>query len=512
MELMDNISSKNRFEIQVIDPFVLAIRSFSARNAFCINDVYYTYKDLGEYVSKIRFAIKRLHHDNIHIGLAANDDIETYASIFALWLEGKAYIPLHPKQPLNRSEEIIKQINIITVLDSRTVSEFPNQQVLSTRNLSYENDVLANDVKIDDERLAYVLFTSGSTGIPKGVTISRKNVSAFMDSFWDSGIVITEEDRCLQCFDLTFDVSIQSFLVPLLKGACVYTIPHEEIKYSYVYGLLENYRLTFGAMPPSMLRYLKRYFEEINVPSVRYCILTAEASPIDLVQQWAKCIPNADLYDFYGPTEATIYCTFYKISGDKPNKTLNGMISIGRPMKNVDAIIIDENYNILAKGVKGQLCLSGDHVTPGYWASPEKNAEVFFEKEYKGKLQRFYRTGDICFYDEEDYLMLYGRIDSQAKIQGYRIDLGEIEYHARKYLNGGNVVVLTFTNNIGNTELALFIEGTTGNTTALVDYMKTKIPLYMIPTKIIFEHEFTLNSNSKVDKIKLGERLKEHIR
>ncbi len=509
---MDNISSKNRFEIQVIDPFVLAIRSFSARNAFCINDVYYTYKDLGEYVSKIRFAIKRLHHDNIHIGLAANDDIETYASIFALWLEGKAYIPLHPKQPLNRSEEIIKQINIITVLDSRTVSEFPNQQVLSTRNLSYENDVLANDVKIDDERLAYVLFTSGSTGIPKGVTISRKNVSAFMDSFWDSGIVITEEDRCLQCFDLTFDVSIQSFLVPLLKGACVYTIPHEEIKYSYVYGLLENYRLTFGAMPPSMLRYLKRYFEEINVPSVRYCILTAEASPIDLVQQWAKCIPNADLYDFYGPTEATIYCTFYKISGDKPNKTLNGMISIGRPMKNVDAIIIDENYNILAKGVKGQLCLSGDHVTPGYWASPEKNAEVFFEKEYKGKLQRFYRTGDICFYDEEDYLMLYGRIDSQAKIQGYRIDLGEIEYHARKYLNGGNVVVLTFTNNIGNTELALFIEGTTGNTTALVDYMKTKIPLYMIPTKIIFEHEFTLNSNSKVDKIKLTERLKEHIR
>ena len=162
--------------------------------------------------------------------------------------------------------------------------------------------------------------------------------------------------------------------------------------------------------------------------------------------------------------------------------------------------------------MKGELCLYGDQVTSGYWASPEKNAEVFFEKEYHGKLQRFYSTGDICFYDEEGYLMLYGRIDSQAKIQGYRIDLGEIEYHARKYLNGNNVVVLTFINNIGNTELALFIEGSAGNSTDLIDYMKTKIPLYMIPTKIIFEHEFVLNSNSKVDKIKLSERLREYIK
>src|ERR1700730_17273875 len=109
------------FQNQVIDPLLQAINRFSNRNAFYINDIFYTYGQLGESISKIRQALKKLDKDNTYLGLVANDDIETYASIFALWLEGKAYIPLHPKQPLYRSEEIIKQINIITVLDSRAV-------------------------------------------------------------------------------------------------------------------------------------------------------------------------------------------------------------------------------------------------------------------------------------------------------------------------------------------------------------------------------------------------------
>jgi D-alanine--poly(phosphoribitol) ligase subunit 1 len=504
---MNNTEKNNTFQSQIIDPLLFMINRFSMKNAFCINDIFYTYKQLGEFISKIRLAIKELHPDNIHIGLVANDDMETYASIFALWLEGKAYIPLHPNQPLDRCEEIIKQINIITLLDSSETSVFLNQKVINTHSLSYEGDFLVNNVPIDNDSLAYVLFTSGSTGIPKGVTISRKNVGAFMDSFWDCGIGITQEDKCLQCFDLTFDVSVQCFLVPLTKGACVYTIPHDQIKYSYVYGLLEDQHLTFGAMAPSMLRYLKPYFGEINLPDMKYCILTGEASPVDLVQQWKKCIPKADIYNFYGPTETTIYCTYYKINRTGEIKTLNGMLSIGKPMKNVKSIVIDENRNILSKGEKGELCVCGDQVSSGYWNSPENNTVAFFEKEYDDIMQRFYHTGDLCYYDNEESLMLYGRLDSQAKIQGYRVELGEIEYHARENLEGNNAVVITFTNYIGNTELALFIEGEKINTASLINYVKTKIPSYMIPTKTIVEREFPLNSNGKVDKRKLKEKL-----
>ncbi len=509
---MDKIKKNNVFQSQVIDPLLASISSFPLRNAFCINGVFYTYKQFGEHISKIRNALKKLPGDAIYMGLVANDDIQTYASIFALWFEGKAYIPLHPNQPLERCEEVIRQMDIRIILDSNVHSKYLNYQVINTQDLIHENDLLTSEVHINDAALAYVLFTSGSTGKPKGVTINRKNLGAFMDSFWDCGITVTEEDRCLQCFDLTFDVSVQSFLVPLTKGACVFTIPHEEIKYSYVYGLLEDHKLTFGAMAPSMLRYLKPYFDEIYVPSMKYCIVTAEASPLELVQEWQKCIPNADIYDFYGPTETTIYCTYYKIKKQEQNKTLNGMISIGKPLKNVDAIIIDENHNILLQGEKGELCIAGDQVTPGYWASPEKNAQAFFEKMHNGELQTFYHTGDLCYYDSEDDILLYGRLDSQAKIQGYRAELGEIEYHAREYLKGNNAVVVTFTNNIGNTELALFIEGTITNAHSLIDYMKTKMPFYMIPTKVIIEPEFPLNSNSKIDKIKLKEKLKESIK
>ena len=245
-------------------------------------------------------------------------------------------------------------------------------------DLPFDNDV-------PDGTLAYILFTSGSTGKPKGVQITRGNIAAFMDAFWKTGILINESDRCLQCFDLTFDVSVQSYLVPLTRGACTYTIPHDQIKYSYVYGLLEEHELTFGAMAPSMLRYLRPYFDEIECESMRYCIVTAEASPDNLIREWSRCIPHADIYDFYGPTEATIYCTYYKVPEEQPSKTLNGMLSIGRPLPGMTALIVDENLEILPLGEKGELCVAGPQLTPGYWNNSEKNSEVFFEKEYQGE-------------------------------------------------------------------------------------------------------------------------------
>jgi D-alanine--poly(phosphoribitol) ligase subunit 1 len=273
------------FQHKVIDPFLNSIQQNPDNHAFCINEVFYTYTQFGQSVSDIRTAFNKLSEENIYLGLVANDDIETYASIFAIWLEGKAYVPLHPNQPVNRCEDIISQMNIVTILDSSEVSRFQNHHVIDTKKLSSAANLAAAKNPIDENRIAYILFTSGSTGTPKGVMISRQNVAAFIDSFLASGITIGEYDKCLQCFDLTFDVSVQSFLVPLIKGACVYTIPHEQIKYSYVYGLLTDHKLTFGAMAPSMLRYLKPYFEEIDAPDMRCCILTAEASPVDLVAE-----------------------------------------------------------------------------------------------------------------------------------------------------------------------------------------------------------------------------------
>ncbi len=443
---------------------VLETRFASTRNFTILRNV-------AQHISKIRSAIQTTKSDSSNIGIVVNDDIETYASIFAIWLEGYAYVPLHPQQPKDRSLEIIDQAEIEVVIDSDPESVYDSLNVIETTKLQFVSHNLEPRAT-DEDALAYILFTSGSTGKPKGVMISRKNVGAFMKSFWETGIQIDENDRCLQCFDLTFDVSVQSYVVPLTMGACTYTIPHDQIKYSYVYGLLEDHQLTFGAMAPSMLRYLRPYFEEIDAPFMRYCILTAEASPVDLITEWAKCIPNAEIFDFYGPTEATIYCTYHQYIREGNNKQLHGMLSIGKAMPGLRAIIVDEELQFLSKNQKGELCISGEQLTPGYWKNPEKNKESFFKVELDGNFVRFYKTGDSGYFDDEMDIMLAGRLDHQVKIQGYRIELGEIEYHTRAFLIGQNAVALAFNNKMGNTEIALFVEGVLNNEHELVDLFK----------------------------------------
>ena len=346
------------FRTYILNPFITVLRQFSSESSFCINETFYSYRQLSEKISCIRQSLHEAKEKGNIIGIITNDDIETYSSIFAVWFEGLAYVPINPVQPKDRNLEIIYQAGIKLLLDSSPSRIFDSHETILTSELTLQANIDFNPVYTDDNSLAYILFTSGSTGKPKGVPITRGNLGSFMKSFWEVGFDIDHNDRCLQCFDLTFDVSVQSFLVPLTTGACTYTIPHDQIKYSYVYGLLEDHKLTFGAMAPSMLRYLRPYFDEINVPWMSYNILTAEASPVDLVNEWSNCIPNAEIYDFYGPTEATIYCTYYKFIKEGNNKQLNGMLSIGKPMHGLNAVIIDNEGNSLGVNQKGELCIS----------------------------------------------------------------------------------------------------------------------------------------------------------
>ena len=491
------------FNQEVLDKIVASVKRYPDRNAFCINEVFFTYADFGRCVSKVRAALQSSCYNNTKVGLVINDDLESYASIIALWLEGDCYVPLHPNWPLERCQDICEQVGLDLILDSSEQTRYGGVQVINTSKLEYEQDLLIPKEGISDDELAYILFTSGSTGKPKGVMLMRKNIGAFMDSFWQTGIEITEEDRCLQCFDLTFDVSVQGYLVPLTKGACCYTVPYGQIKYIYASGLIEDHQLTFGAMAPSMLRYLKPYFDEIDATSLKACILTAEACPLNLMEDWYNCATNTEIYDFYGPTECTIYCTYYKLTKGGENKSLNGIISIGKPLVNCVGLILDEQGNELPAGEKGELCIAGDQVTKGYWKNDEKNESSFFYKEVNGEQMRFYHTGDLCYKDEAGDIMYSGRLDHQAKIQGFRVEMGEIEYHAREFLGGKNVVCLAFDNKDSLTEIAMFMESEEFNPDEMLAYMRTKMPSYMIPTRLFYVPVFPLNSSDKTDKVKL---------
>ena len=486
------------FKKNILEKIIFQINKNPAKNAFCIDECNYTYGDLGKRISGIRGIIKKNHFLETLFAIEVNDDLNTYASIIALWLEGKGFVSIHPNNPLERSIEIINQTGVKSIISSRKKINFPDLNKVDL-NFNSHND-LETIKDVSELEIAYILFTSGSTGKPKGVVINRKNVNQFFLSFWSSGININPTDKCLQCFDLTFDVSIQTFIAPLVMGASVYTVPQNKIKFSYVYHLLDSEKLTFAVMVPSMLRYLKPFFEEINLPKLKTCILTAEASPLDLVKSWYSCIPNAQLFNFYGPTEATIYCTYYKVPRSKI-KSKYGMISIGKPMKKVNAKIFSSTNKEVKVLKKGELYISTDQLTTGYWKNEKLNKKVFFKMEDI----KYYMTGDLCYRDSSGYIYLLGRKDDQIKIDGYRIELGEIEYNTKKII--GKEAVVIAKSEEDNIKLILFIESKVEIGERVLEKLKDKLPNYMIPSKVFCLETFPLNSNNKIDKVNLKNRI-----
>lgn len=494
----------NLFFKTVLQPFISSVEKFGKRNAFCIKGKFYSYDDFMSRIAAIRESVNTLN-GNIAVGLVPNDDIDTYASIFALWMEGKHYVPLHPSWPIDRCKDIISQVEIDCILDSSDETRFEGN-VINTTKLEVPNVKNDNISSCSDDQIAYILFTSGSTGKPKGVPIKRENLSAFVKAFWDMGLEITEEDRCLQCFELTFDLSVFSYLIPLLKGACVYTVPSNVIKYGYISELLEDYELTVALMAPSTINYLRPYFDEIEGKSLRLSLFCGEALHEDVTAEWSKCVPNARIFNVYGPTEDTIFCTYYEYKRDKPNKSHNGVLSIGKTMTSGDVKILDDDGIEVKQGELGELMLIGKQLFDGYWKNEEKTKDTI---HYLADGTRYYKSGDLCYYDEDGDIMYSGRKDFQAKIQGFRVELGEIEFHAREILEDMGVVCVAFENGQKLTEIAMFIESEEFDTTDLLAKMREKMPPYMIPTRILFEQKFPLNINGKIDRKSLKAKLLE---
>jgi len=489
------------FSTLVLSSFLKSVEKYRLRNAFCIKGLFYSYNDLYAKVNAIRKSL--MGGGNKSIGLVLNDDLETYASIFAIWLEGKNYVPLHPSWPIERCKDIISQVEIKYILDSSPESRY-KENVINTSRLEKVSESCFEITSCSDDDIAYILFTSGSTGKPKGVPIKRGNLSSFVNAFWDMGLEITEEDRCLQCFELTFDLSVFSYLIPLLKGACVYTVPSNVIKYGYISELLEDHKLTVALMAPSTINYLRPYFDEIEGDSLRYSLFCGEALHEDVTSEWAKCVPNARIFNVYGPTEDTIFCTYYEYQRNKPNKSHNGVLSIGKTMTSGEVRILDENGQEVKTGELGELMLLGNQLFDGYWKNEEKTKEVF---QIASDGSRYYKSGDLCYFDEEGDIMYSGRKDFQAKIQGFRVELGEIEFHAREILDDTGVVCVAFENENNLTEIAMFIESSEFDTTDLLAKLREKMPAYMIPTKILFEPNFPLNINGKTDRKALKAKL-----
>jgi D-alanine--poly(phosphoribitol) ligase subunit 1 len=474
---------------------IAILHKYPGRNAFCIRGQFYTYAAFGQKIATLKKELLTNWPAQQNIGLVVTDEIETYAAYIAIMLAGKTCVPIHPTHPADRASQII-ELSELKVVFSAPARTYEGITMLDSAALCAQHvsdEIIAPTIEAEQTN-AYILFTSGTTGIPKGVPITYRNLDSFIRAFHALGYKLNEEDRFLQMFDLTFDLSVMSFVIPLCLGGCVYTVSDIGMKYTNIYGILEEHRITCALMVPSVITFLRPYFDEVSLPDMRYSLFCGEALHKDVVAEWAACVPNAVVENVYGPTEATIFCLTYNVNAAATITDYHGIVSLGKPMENMEAIVVDENDKQLPNGDKGQLCLYGAQLTPGY-LSAEKTKEAFFDAYGK----RYYRTGDIAFVNVDGDFMYCGRVDHQVKVQGYRVELSEIEFHLRKISGKANVVAVLVNAN-GNDRIDAIFEGAQYDTSEIVDGLKSKLPSYMIPSQVHFVGSFPLNANGKTDR------------
>jgi amino acid adenylation domain-containing protein len=499
-------------ELPIAHHFEEVVKLHPQRVALFCNGKYYTYIELFEIVSEIREAIeKNLKITGCVIAIADELNEFTYAGILAISLSGNVILPFKPDMAPERIQYSFDKTMPSMVLFSGKVEDNIKQQFDFIKNYSQlilnlkrPKFIEAHSTVIHNtsfKEMAYILFTSGSTGKPKGVPVSKKNVHDFLQYYFDkTNYDFTEEDRFLQVFDFTFDVSYFSMFVPLSIGASCYALENEtgRMKFLEIIKMLQDHKITVVSMVPTVILFLKNYLSKISLPSLRYSFFIGDALYQDATVGWSSVIPNGRIDNFYGPTEVTIKCTRY--IWDKTQSELesvNNIVPIGTPFPGIEFIIINDDGNLVPVGETGELCFYGKQVVDEYVGHEHEN--MFINLVVNGTNTRCYKTGDMCSVNKYGNLLFHGRKDFQCKINGYRIEIPEIEKVIYDIV-ASPVTVIAKKNEQGLNYLVGFIEKKIFNEEELKKEMLRFLPEYMIPVKLVQIENIPLNDNNKVDR------------
>lgn len=470
----------------------------SLKTAFVINDQSYSYDDL-RLLTERYYGFLAQHPEIELIGISSHNDIFTYAFLTAVVLSNCGYVILNLVNPVERNALIAKEagINYIVSSIAEDINSVPDFLTFITLDSIPEPVKQVTFTKPNPDSTAYVLFTSGSTGKPKGVRITKKNLNALLTSIISIPITISENDKVLQMFDLTFDGSVLMLFLPLCAGATIYPTEPARIKYLDIVRLISTYSLTFVFVVPSVISLLKPFLSSLSFPSIKTFILGAEAVSISHLNAICPSIPNADIWNLYGPTEGTVCVTAYKLNENVELEMYNGLIPIGKPLPGVEHLIIDEGRLIINADEMGELYIGGEQVTEGYVNDEERNRQSFIHIEIDDQNQRFYATGDIVYRNKYGNYMYCGRKDRQVKVNGNRIELSEIECYATQITGHHSIAMVKEID--GLNKIYLFVEAYTGDKDMLIRHLEKHLPSYMIPQDIINLNSFPLNNCDKID-------------
>lgn len=352
-----------------------------------------------------------------------------------------------------------------------------------------------------DTDLLYVLFTSGSTGTPKGVAITHRSVIDYIDWVTEE-FSITEEDSFGNQAPFYFDNSILDIYSALKTGASLYIIPTKLFAQpvKLLQFLVDNRITTIFWVPSAMIILSKlKAFPSVDVSkTLKRVLFCGEVMPNKQLNIWRQYLPDVVYANLYGPTEITDACTYYTVdrafSDEEP-------LPIGKPMRNTEILVLDENDRLVTEPEQvGELCVRGTSLAVGYYSNPEKTAAAFVQNPLQTAYEeKIYRTGDLVKYNDRHELIYLSRKDFQIKHMGHRIELGEVET-AVSSLDGIDVCCCLYDEK--HSRIVLFVEGdfTIGE---INGQLRALVPDYMLPGRLICTQRLPLNTNGKIDRVKL---------
>ncbi|MEO5793709.1 MAG: amino acid adenylation domain-containing protein [Rhodoferax sp.] len=461
------------------------------------------------------------------VGILASRNIDACVAMVGACWAGATYVPLGPKFPEERILTLLSLCNFTALiadeegaklLKGRVLDACPGLVIYSGKLLegptagrvnlvaaeTLPPAAIAEPASMAAQDNAYIIFTSGTTGIPKGVVISAGAARHYLASIGD-WLGLRASDRVLETCELTFDFSVHNLFATWEVGASLHILPAPQVMNAVKFA--RTSRLTVWNSVPSlagMLRQLKA-LSPACLPDLRITVFGGEQLPSSTASAWKSAAPASAIFNLYGPTEATVFC----LAQAEPLAVTAGrdVISIGRPLAGSEAAIFDELGAVVVDGTAGELAIAGVQLADGYLDAPGLTAERFVTLNGK----RWYLTGDLALRDILGDFHCLGRIDNQVKIMGYRVELEEIDAHLRRATEIDLVGSVPWPIVDGSARSLVGFVGVPGGQAIDVDRviarLKANIPAYMVPNRIVALESMPVNASGKVDRRALREML-----
>ncbi|MBK7424924.1 MAG: amino acid adenylation domain-containing protein [Propionivibrio sp.] len=453
------------------------------------------------------------------VGIFASRGVDACVALLGACWAGATYVPISLKQPEERILNLFAQCGL-----SALITDDQGAKLLSERVLAACPDVV---IHAGQERLwprdsvikiiematlppvtpeepvnmaasdtAYIIFTSGTTGVPKGVMISTGSARHYV-SMIAEWLELRASDRALETCELSFDFSIHNMFSTWEVGAALHILPATTVMNAVKFA--RNSELTIWNSVPSlagMLRQIKALAPE-SLANLRVTVFGGEQLPASTVTAWQSAAPNSVIFNLYGPTEATVFCLAQTVANPLLLTPGRDVLAIGKPLPGNEARVVDESGQTIADGASGELVIAGEQLADGYLGAPELTASRFPTLDGK----RWYRTGDLALRDATGSFHCLGRIDNQVKVLGYRVELEEIDAHLR-IVSGADIVGSVAWPQAGGmaSGIVSFVGASSIDAEQVIDALKNRLPPYMLPSRIITLEIMPLNSSGKVDR------------